>query len=57
MNWEIDDYLKACPKASIVNLGCGLDQTGKAYLDGTRKIYNVDFPDTIAARESLIEFS
>lgn len=54
VKWEIDDYLKEHPKASIVNMGCGLDQTGKAYADGTRKIYNVDFPDTIAAREGLI---
>lgn len=28
--WEIKEYLKIYPKATIVNLGCGLDETGKA---------------------------
>lgn len=54
MQWEIDDYLKNHPNASVVNMGCGLDQTGRHYLNGQRKIYNVDFPDIIAAREQLI---
>lgn len=27
--WEIKEYLKDHPKASLVNLGCGLDETGK----------------------------
>lgn len=52
---EIDDYLKTHPNASIVNMGCGLDQTGRAYLNGKRRIYNVDFPDIIGAREKLTE--
>ena len=28
--WEIKEYLKQYPEATIVNLGCGLDETGKA---------------------------
>lgn len=36
-------------------MSCGLDQTGRAYLNGARKIYNVDFPDIIAARKQLTE--
>lgn len=54
VKWEIDDYIKSHPNASIVNMGCGLDQTGRAYFDGKRRIYNVDFPDIIEAREKLI---
>lgn len=27
--WEVRDYLKTHPKAVVVNLGCGLDQTGR----------------------------
>lgn len=53
MQWEIDDYLKIHPNASVVNVGCGLDQTGRHYLNGQRKVYNVDFPDIIEAREQL----
>lgn len=55
IQYEIDDYLKLYPNASIVNMGCGLDQTGRAYLNGKRKVYNVDFPDIIEVREKLTE--
>lgn len=54
MQWEIDDYLTAHPYADIVNMGCGLDQTGRACDNGTCRIYNVDMPDIIAARKELI---
>ena len=27
--WEVRDYPKAHPKAAVVNLGCGLDGTGR----------------------------
>lgn len=27
--WEIRDYLKTHPEAAVVNLGCGLDDTGR----------------------------
>lgn len=53
IQWEIDDYLKAHPNAAVVNMGCGLDQTGRARDNGTCRIYNVDMPDIIAAREGL----
>ncbi len=55
IKYEIDDYLKSHPNASIVNMGCGLDQTGRAYLNGRRKVYNVDFSDIIEVREKLTE--
>jgi O-methyltransferase involved in polyketide biosynthesis len=53
MEWEIKDYLAAHPRAAIVNMGCGLDQTGRSCDNGSAKIYNVDFPDIIAARDEL----
>lgn len=54
MIWEIKDYLKKYPKATVVNLGCGLDDTGKACDNGLCHIVNVDFPDVISIRKQLI---
>ena len=53
MQWEIEDYLAAHPNAAVVNMGCGLDQTGRACDNGTCRIYNVDMPDIIEARAQL----
>ena len=53
MRWEIEDYLATRPQAAVVNMGCGLDQTGRACDNGTCKIYNVDMPDIIEARAQL----
>lgn len=53
MQWEIRNYLATHPRAAVVNMGCGLDQTGSACDNGTCRIYNVDMPDIIAAREEL----
>ena len=52
--WEIKEYLKQYPEATIVNLGCGLDETGKACDNGICHIVNIDFPDLIEIREKLI---
>ena len=52
--WEIKEYLKKYPEATIVNLGCGLDETGKACDNGICHIVNIDFPDIIEIREKLI---
>ena len=38
----------------MVNLGCGLDNTGRACDNGRCKIYNLDFPDVIALRQQLL---
>lgn len=54
MEWEIRDYLAMHPAAAVVNMGCGLDQTGKACDSGMCRLYNVDMPDIIAAREELV---
>lgn len=55
--WEIKDYLKKYPNATIVNLGCGLDQTGKSCDNGSCKIVNIDFPEVIEIRENLIDLT
>ena len=52
--WEVRDYLESHPKAAVVNLGCGLDDTGRSCDNGTCKIYNLDFPAVIAARNELL---
>ncbi len=52
--FEVRDYLKAHPKAAVVNLGCGLDGTGRACDNGSCKIYNLDYPDVIAVRNKLL---
>ena len=52
--WEVRDYLKTHPKAAVVNLGCGLDSTGRACDNGSCKIYNLDFSNVIAVRNELL---
>ena len=52
--WEVRDYLKDHPNAAVVNLGCGLDGTGRACDNGSCKIYNLDFPDVIKLRNELL---
>ena len=52
--FEVRDYLKSHPTAAVVNLGCGLDSTGKSCDNGSCKIYNLDFPDVIAVRNELL---
>ena len=52
--WEVRDYLKTHPNAAVVNLGCGLDSTGRSCDTGSCKIYNLDFPDVIAVRDELL---
>lgn len=52
--WEIKEYLKKYPEATVVNLGCGLDETGKACDNGLCHIVNIDFPDIIEIRKQLI---
>lgn len=54
MLWEITDYLKKHPRAAVVNLGCGLNMTGRMADNGTCRIYNLDFPDVIKSRNEII---
>ena len=52
--WEVRDYLASHPDAAVVNLGCGLDNTGRSCDNGRCRIYNLDFPDVIAVRDELL---
>ena len=52
--FEVRDYLKTHPNAAVVNLGCGLDGTGRACDNGSCKIYNLDFPEVIRVRDELL---
>ena len=52
--WEVKDYLKTHPNAAVVNLGCGLDCTGRSCDNGSCKIYNLDFPNVITVRNELL---
>ena len=51
---EAKDYLAKHPFAALVNLGCGLDQTAENCDNGACKIYNLDLPDVIAVRNTLL---
>lgn len=52
--WEVRDYLKLHPEAAVVNLGCGLDQTGRNCDNGSCRIYNIDLPEVIKLRDRLL---
>ena len=52
--FEVRDYLKSHPNAAVVNLGCGLDSTGRSCDNGSCKIYNLDLPNVIAVRNELL---
>ncbi|MBR4658962.1 MAG: class I SAM-dependent methyltransferase [Clostridia bacterium] len=51
---EAKEYLKDHPRAALVNLGCGLDQTAENCDNGKCRIYNLDLPDVIAVRNELL---
>ena len=50
--FEVREYLKTHPGAAVVNLGCGLDDTGRRCDNGSCRLYNLDFPDVIAVRDA-----
>ena len=52
--FEVRAYLKEHPRAAVVNLGCGLDNTGRCCDNGSCKLYNLDFPDVIRVRDALL---
>ena len=51
---EVEAYLKEHPKASVVNLGCGLDDTFRKCDNGLCRGYNIDLPDVIDIRNELL---
>ena len=55
MMYEIRDYLKDHSDAPIVCMGCGLDFDPRRCGGANNRIFNLDFPDVIAAREELAE--
>lgn len=48
------DYLMRRPKATIINLGCGLDLSFSEIDNGTCRFINMDLPDVIEARERIV---
>ncbi len=53
----IVEYLVSNPKASVVNLGCGLDTTFLRVDNGRVLWYDLDLPDAIQYRTSIIKES
>ncbi len=51
---EAEAYLKEHPKAAVVNLGCGLDDTFRKCDNGLCHGYNIDLPDVINIRNELL---
>jgi len=51
---EVEDYLKDHPRAAVVNLGCGLDDTFSKVDNGQCRGYNIDLPDVIRVRGDLL---
>ena len=49
--WEVRDYLKTHPNAAVVDLGCGLDNTGRACDNGMTQDLQSGLPgcDCLAA--------
>ena len=52
--WEVRDYLKSHPKAAVINLGCGLDNTSRTCDNGSCKIYSIDLSNVIELRNRLL---
>ncbi|WP_461614969.1 class I SAM-dependent methyltransferase [Clostridium sp. Marseille-QA1073] len=53
----IKNFIKRYPKATIVNIGAGLDTTFSRVDNGIIKWYDLDLPDAIDFRESIIKHS
>ena len=51
---EVEAYLKDHPRAAVVNLGGGLDDTFSKCDNGLCRGYNIDFPDVIEVRNQLL---
>lgn len=51
---EVEAYLEKHPKAAVVNLGCGLDDTFSKVDNGECRGYNIDLPDVIKVRNELL---
>ena len=54
LGWEVRAYLSEHPNASVVNLGCGLDDTFRKCDNGSCHGFNIDMPDVIKVRNELL---
>ena len=54
MRCEAEVYLSKHPRAAVVNLGCGLDDTFHKVDNGLCRGYNIDMPDVISIRNELL---
>ncbi len=54
LGWEVHAYLSEHPNASVVNLGCGLDDTFRKCDNGSCNGFNIDMPDVIKVRNELL---
>ena len=52
--FEVKEYLKSHPNASVVNLGCGLDDTFCKCDNGICLGYNIDMPDVTDIRNEIL---
>ena len=52
--WEVREYLSEHPNASVVNLGCGLDDTFRKCDNEKCHGFNIDMPDVINVRNELL---
>ena len=51
---EVEAYLRSHPKAAVVNLGCGLDDTFRRCCNDLCYGYNIDLSDVIRVRNELV---
>ncbi len=51
---EVRAYLEDHPRAAVVDLGCGLDDTFRKCDNGLCRGYNIDLPDVIGVRDDLL---
>ena len=52
--YEVNEYLKTYPKAAVVNLGCGLDDTFRKCDNGKALGFNIDMEDVIKIRNEIL---
>ena len=51
----IQEFIRAHPRATIVNIGCGLDTTFERIGDGDIRFYDLDLPDVIQLRRHFFQ--
>ena len=52
---RVRNYLKTHPRATVVNLGCGADESFSAVDNGSCRWINLDLPEVIAEREKMMQ--